>query len=305
MTTSSTTTPSADANIAKPIESEDAAKKKPEKKTEKKHKPVAAAVVAEDKKPAKHPGITRSRRCNLDIPIGRVEKEMRDVPSTDRISENAVIATAAIMQTVAEEVYKKTGAVTIEEKRAKMRPEHMVTACSRDEELHDSVLKDVILASVHTMPENTIDDDEKDAMIQKAKEAPKRRKKSESRKINKEKDAEKLKELKSLAASEKRRRREKKALKKAKPEKKEENKKKKESKKKAEESSSSSSSSSSSEDEKAEQVKKAPKGGKKRPQKDKLDETKEPAPKKRKVAAKKAPKAAVEEKEEKEVETSK
>ncbi|CAL6022291.1 Histone_H2A [Hexamita inflata] len=87
---------------------------------------------------------SRSARAGVIFPVGRIHRHLKEGRYADRISSDAPVYMAAVLQQVVEEVFKE--AETRKDNKATKRlvPNNILTAIRKDKELND-IFKDIVI----------------------------------------------------------------------------------------------------------------------------------------------------------------
>ncbi|CAL6017650.1 Histone_H2A [Hexamita inflata] len=87
---------------------------------------------------------SRSARAGVIFPVGRIHRHLKEGRYADRISSDAPVYMAAVLQQVVEEVFKE--AETHKDNKATKRlvPNNILTAIRKDKELND-IFKDIVI----------------------------------------------------------------------------------------------------------------------------------------------------------------
>ena len=79
---------------------------------------------------------SRSVRAGLQFPVGRVHRTMKQSVGGARISADAPVYLAAVLEYVAAEVLELAGNAARDNKRSRITPRHMQLAISNDGEIN-------------------------------------------------------------------------------------------------------------------------------------------------------------------------
>jgi histone H2A len=87
---------------------------------------------------------SRSARAGVIFPVGRIHRHLKEGRFAERISSDAPVFMAAVLQQVVEEVFKE--AQTRKDNKATKRlvPNNILTAIRRDKELNE-IFKDIVI----------------------------------------------------------------------------------------------------------------------------------------------------------------
>ncbi|KAH0575794.1 Histone H2A [Spironucleus salmonicida] len=87
---------------------------------------------------------SRSTRAGIIFPVGRIHRHLKEGRYADRISSDAPVYMAAILESVIDEVFKE--ALNQKDKKSTKRitPNNIVNAIRKDKELNE-IFKDVVI----------------------------------------------------------------------------------------------------------------------------------------------------------------
>ena len=94
---------------------------------------------------------TRSARAGLQFPVGRLARYMREKRVAPRISADAPVFLAAVMEYLCAEILELSGNAARDNKRKRIIPRHLQLAIRNDEELN-KLLNDATVAAGGVLP---------------------------------------------------------------------------------------------------------------------------------------------------------
>ncbi|XP_074595294.1 late histone H2A.1-like [Brevipalpus obovatus] len=96
---------------------------------------------------------SKSSRCGLQFPVGRISRMMKKHHNAGyRVGVAASIYTAAVLEYLTAEILELAGNAATDNKKNRITPRHMQLAIKNDEELNN-LLKDVTLPQAGVLPD--------------------------------------------------------------------------------------------------------------------------------------------------------
>lgn len=96
-------------------------------------------------------GKNRSARAGLQMPVGRIYRQIRTGRYAERVGAGAPIYLAAILEYLAAEILELAGNAAKDNKKQRVVPRHIMLAIRNDEELN-KLLGDVTIAAAGVTP---------------------------------------------------------------------------------------------------------------------------------------------------------
>lgn len=93
----------------------------------------------------------RSKRAGLMFPVGLVDRQLKKMGIAKRISQEAPVFLAAVLEYLTAEVLELAGNTTLECKKTRILPRHIQLAIHKDEEL-EKYLGQTTIASGGVLP---------------------------------------------------------------------------------------------------------------------------------------------------------
>ena len=87
---------------------------------------------------------SRSARAGLIFPVGRIHRHMKEGRYADRISSDAPVVMAAVLQQVVEEVFKEANTRKEKKDQKRLVPNNILTAIRKDKELNE-IFRDIVI----------------------------------------------------------------------------------------------------------------------------------------------------------------
>ena len=87
---------------------------------------------------------SRSARAGVIFPVGRIHRHLKEGRYADRISSDAPVYMAAVLQQVVEEVFKEAHTRKENKNIKRLVPNNILTAIRKDKELND-IFKDIVI----------------------------------------------------------------------------------------------------------------------------------------------------------------
>ena len=87
---------------------------------------------------------SRSVRSGLIFPVGRIHRHLKEGRYAERVSSEAPVYLAAVLQQVVEEVFKEAETRKENKTIKRLVPNNILTAIRKDKELND-IFKDVVI----------------------------------------------------------------------------------------------------------------------------------------------------------------
>jgi histone H2A len=158
----------------------------------------------EEKK--KRPAVSRSKRADLKMPVGRIGRQMRKSKvHPGYVGDNAVAAMTAIMEQFAIAIYEAAGEEAVAQKKTRIKPRHIYAAAKKDPDLKILLDGCIFATSDVKSADNKVKKEVIQESLKKRREASVRDKKSletlwqQTRKVE---------QLKKLAAADRKRKKE-------------------------------------------------------------------------------------------------
>ena len=95
--------------------------------------------MAQDKKSK-----SRSQRAGVIFPVGRIHRHMKEGRYAERISSDAPVYMAAVLQQVVEEVFKEANTRKEKKEQKRLVPNNILTAIRKDKELNE-IFRDIVI----------------------------------------------------------------------------------------------------------------------------------------------------------------
>lgn len=95
--------------------------------------------------------ISRSKRAGLVFPVGRIHRRLRDSRVTQRVGAGAPVYLAAVVEYLVAEVLELSGNASIDNKKKRIIPRHIMMAVRHDDEL-EKLLRNVTIADGGVIP---------------------------------------------------------------------------------------------------------------------------------------------------------
>ena len=95
--------------------------------------------MAQDKKSK-----SRSQRAGVIFPVGRIHRHMKEGRYAERISSDAPVYMAAVLQQVVEEVFKEANTRKEKKEQKRLIPNNILTAIRKDKELNE-IFRDIVI----------------------------------------------------------------------------------------------------------------------------------------------------------------
>ncbi|KAL0484042.1 histone H2A [Acrasis kona] len=95
--------------------------------------------------------VSASSRAAVSFPVGRINRYLRKMQLSPRVSNLAGVYLAAVLEYLSAELLELGGNACTQNKKKTIQPRHLMLAISNDEEL-DKLLKDVLLPSAGVLP---------------------------------------------------------------------------------------------------------------------------------------------------------
>ena len=95
--------------------------------------------MAQDKKSK-----SRSQRAGVIFPVGRIHRHLKEGRYAERISSDAPVYMAAILQQVVEEVFKEANTRKEKKEQKRLVPNNILTAIRKDKELNE-IFRDIVI----------------------------------------------------------------------------------------------------------------------------------------------------------------
>ena len=103
------------------------------------------------KKSADKSSKTRSARAGITFPVGRIHRHLKQGHYAERISANAPVYLAAVLEYITAEVLELAGNAATDNKKSRIIPRHLTLAIKNDEELN-KLLGHVTIAQGGVLP---------------------------------------------------------------------------------------------------------------------------------------------------------
>ena len=87
---------------------------------------------------------SRSARAGVIFPVGRIHRHLKEGRYAERISSDAPVFMAAVLQQVVEEVFKEAETRKDKASTKRLVPNNILTAIRKDRELND-IFKDIVI----------------------------------------------------------------------------------------------------------------------------------------------------------------
>lgn len=87
---------------------------------------------------------SRSARAGVIFPVGRIHRHLKEGRFAERISSDAPVFMAAVLQQVVEEVFKEAQTRKDNKTTKRLVPNNILTAIRRDKELNE-IFKDIVI----------------------------------------------------------------------------------------------------------------------------------------------------------------
>ncbi|XP_032081970.1 histone H2A, sperm-like [Thamnophis elegans] len=87
-------------------------------------------------KPALPARITKTKKCGLQFPVGRIHRFLKQGHYAERISPGASVYLAAVLEYLSAEVIELAGSAAHQNKKKRIGPRHIQMAIRNDEELN-------------------------------------------------------------------------------------------------------------------------------------------------------------------------
>lgn len=97
------------------------------------------SFMAQDKKSK-----SRSQRAGVIFPVGRIHRHMKEGRYAERISSDAPVYMAAVLQQVVEEVFKEANTRKEKKEQKRLIPNNILTAIRKDKELNE-IFRDIVI----------------------------------------------------------------------------------------------------------------------------------------------------------------
>lgn len=95
------------------------------------------------------PRVTRSSKADIFFPVSRIERYIRKHKFADRVSSNAPVYLAAVLEYLASEMLELSGNAARDFKKHRIHPKHIQLAIKHDEELNEILKGTTISNSGH------------------------------------------------------------------------------------------------------------------------------------------------------------
>ena len=87
---------------------------------------------------------SRSARAGVIFPVGRIHRHMKEGRFAERISSDAPVFMAAVLQQVVEEIFKEAQTRKENKSAKRLTPNNILTAIRKDRELNE-IFRDVVI----------------------------------------------------------------------------------------------------------------------------------------------------------------
>lgn len=104
-----------------------------------------------DKPKAKSKAITKSKRAGLQFPVGRIHRKLKAGRYASRISSDAAVYLAAVLEYMMAEIIECSGQAATDNKRTRISPRHISLAIRNDDELN-RLLKTALIPHGGVLP---------------------------------------------------------------------------------------------------------------------------------------------------------
>lgn len=95
--------------------------------------------------------VTKSTRANLQFPVGRITRHLREGNYAKRISASAGVYMASVLEYLSSEILDLSGQAAMANKRVRINPRHVMLSVSQDAELSE-LLRDVTFPAAGVTP---------------------------------------------------------------------------------------------------------------------------------------------------------
>jgi histone H2A len=96
---------------------------------------------------------SRSAKCGLLFPVGRIARFLRKAQVAPRLGAGAPVYLAAVLEYVTSEILELSGNIARDHKKRRILPRHVLLAIRNDDEIN-KVLSRVIIPSGGAIPNN-------------------------------------------------------------------------------------------------------------------------------------------------------
>lgn len=87
---------------------------------------------------------SRSARAGVIFPVGRIHRHLKEGRFAERISSDAPVFMAAVLQQVVEEIFKEAQTRKENKSAKRLTPNNILTAIRKDKELNE-IFKDIVI----------------------------------------------------------------------------------------------------------------------------------------------------------------
>ncbi|MGL5030053.1 MAG: histone H2A family protein, partial [Aeromonas sp.] len=87
---------------------------------------------------------SRSTRAGIIFPVGRIHRHLKEGRYADRISSDAPVYMAAVLESVVDEIFREATSHKDKKSSKRLVPNNVLTAIRKDKELND-VFRDIVI----------------------------------------------------------------------------------------------------------------------------------------------------------------